>query len=68
MRECATTFEFVYHFDSVDEWLSYMAAFWQAAVIEPAVVTRSRALLPPGDGELRIHQRMYAARLRRIAS
>ncbi len=66
VRECVTTYDFVYHFDSVDEWLAYMAAFWAAAIIDPDVVARARSLQQAEGGELRIRQRMYAARLRKV--
>ncbi len=66
VRECVTTYDFVYHFDSVDEWLAYMAAFWAAAIIDPNVVARARSLLQAEGGELRIRQRLYAALLRQV--
>ena len=66
VRECEITYDFVYHFDSVDEWLAYMAAFWAAAIIDPDVVARVRSLLQAEGGELRIRQHMYAARLRQV--
>lgn len=58
-------FEFLYHFSSVDDWLSYMADRWDDAVINPSLVTRARDLLREAPGEVIIRERVHAARLRR---
>ncbi len=34
--ERAATFEFLYHFDSIDAWLAYMAENWADAEIDAA--------------------------------
>ena len=60
----AVTLEFLYHFDSIDGWLAYMAENWVDAEIDAAVVERARAMLAPG-GEFRIRQGLRATRLRR---
>jgi hypothetical protein len=64
-RERVTSFEFRYHFASVDTWLAYMAEHWTSASIAPAQVTRARELLSAGGGALVIRERVYAARYRR---
>jgi hypothetical protein len=66
VHERETTFEFLYHFDSVDAWLAYMAEDWVSAVIPEVVVARAREVLVSGTGELRIREPVYAARLRRV--
>jgi hypothetical protein len=63
--ERETTFEFVYHFDTVDVWLEYMAAHWSAALVAEDLIARARKLLARGGGELRIRREIHAARLRR---
>ena len=62
--ERAATFEFLYHFDSIDAWLAYRAENWVDAEIDAAVVERARAMLVSG-GEFRIRQGLRATRLRR---
>jgi hypothetical protein len=64
VRERATTFEFIMHFDDVESWLGYLAERWQDAEVTPALVKRARELR--GDsGEILIRQVVSAARLRR---
>ena len=62
--EQSTTFEFLFHFDGVDSWLTYMAERWTEAVIDPDVCARASRLLQPIGGELIIREQLHAARLR----
>lgn len=62
-RKREITFDFLYHFDSVEAWLSYMAERWADAQIDPAIVGRARELLSAGTGKLLIRRRLHAARL-----
>jgi hypothetical protein len=65
--ERETHFTFISHFDTVENWLSYMAEHARKAVIPAELGARARELLPPGaPGELRIPRVIYAARLRRV--
>jgi hypothetical protein len=64
--ERETTFEFIYHFDTVDAWLEYMSTRWTGAVVGPDLIARVRQSLTPGHGELRIRRNIHAARLRRV--
>src|SRR5262249_16707603 len=64
-RERVTSFEFRYHFASVDAWLAYMAEHWASASIAPAQVTRARELLSAEGAALVIREWVHAARYRR---
>jgi hypothetical protein len=65
-RERDVTFTYVYHLDSVDAWLDYMAEHWSSAIISADVIARAREALPPGvEGEVCIPRIIRAARLRR---
>lgn len=65
VRERETTFTFIYHFDSVEAWLGYMAEHWHSAHIAGDLVARARDVFSRGGGELRIRRTIRAARLRR---
>jgi hypothetical protein len=66
-RERDVTFTFVYHLDSVDDWLEHMSENWSSATLAPDLIARAREALPSGvEGELRIPRLIRAARLRRI--
>lgn len=65
VRERATTFTFIYHYDSVDAWLAYMAEHWHTARIPAELVACARAIFEPGAGEVRILRAINAARYRR---
>jgi hypothetical protein len=59
-------FTFVYHLDSVDAWLAYMAEHWSSAIIDPETVARACEALPAGtEGDLRIPRVIRATRLRK---
>ena len=67
VRERDVPFTFVYHLESVDAWLNYMAEHWSSAIISADVIARARDALPPGaEGELRIQRIIHATRLRRV--
>lgn len=67
VREREQTFPFVYHFDSVDAWLAYMAEHWSSARVADELIGRAReALSSHTNGELRIVRSIHAARLRRL--
>jgi len=60
-------FTFVYHLESVDAWLAYMAEHWSSAVIAPDMIVRAREALPSrAEGELRILRTIRATRLRHV--
>ena len=63
----ATSFEFVYHFDSVDTWLAYMSERWSEATIAPDMVSRARRLLSQAAGDLVIREDIRATRLERLS-
>jgi hypothetical protein len=64
--ECAETFTFVYHFDSVTAWLDYIADRWSSAYLDPELIARAHEMLPAGaTGEVRVLRAIHAARLRR---
>ena len=59
-------FEFLYHFDSVDACESYLAEEWEDGFqVDPALISRARALLANKEGDLVIREPMQASRLRR---
>lgn len=65
VRERAETFTFVYHFDSVPSWLTYMAEHWSSARISDALITRAQQELTAAPGEVQILRTLHASRLRR---
>jgi SAM-dependent methyltransferase len=68
-QERKTRFLFVYHFETPDAWLDYMAADWQSARVSRRLIARVReALLTEPRGEVRILRWITAARYRRIGA
>lgn len=65
VRETATSFEFVNHFDTVDDWLAYREERGTTTPLDEALLVRARALLIPGAGEVRLREQVQATRLRR---
>ena len=66
-RDRDVNFTFVYHLDSVDAWLEYMAEHWSSAIIATDVIARACDALPPGvEGEVRIPRIIRATRLRHV--
>jgi hypothetical protein len=66
-RDRDVSFTFIYHLDSVDAWLDYMAEHWSSARISADVIARAREALPSGaKGEVRIPRTICATRLRRV--
>ena len=65
-KEQETEFEFVYHFDSVDECKSYLVAeAWCETEADEALIESTRDVLPPGDSEILMRVPVLATRLRR---
>jgi hypothetical protein len=58
-------FESVVHVSDVDTWLAYREARAARSLLDPQIIQRARELLVAADGEIRIVDRGYAARLRR---
>ena len=66
-KEQQTEFEFVYHFDSVDECKSYLVAeAWCETVVDEALIETTRDLLPPGEDEILMRVPVRATRLKRL--
>ena len=59
------SFEFLYHFDTVDECESFLAEGWEDIELDPAIASRARELLAGGEGKLLIREQARAASLRR---
>ena len=59
-------FEFIYYFDSVENWLSYIGEHRRRSVLDPDIVARSRGLMSQGGSGLRMRESSRAARLRRV--
>ena len=59
------SFDFLYHFDSVDDCESFLAKEDWDTELDPATASRARDLLADGEGELLIREPARAARLRR---
>ncbi len=58
-------FEFLYHFDTVDACLSFLAEDdW--GELDPTIVSRARDLLAKGEGEILMRESVRAARLRQL--
>ncbi|HEX6799053.1 MAG TPA: hypothetical protein VF116_15195 [Ktedonobacterales bacterium] len=65
--EVEREFEFLYHFDGLDEWREHMAGNWHRARVSPDLVARARELVAGHpEGALRISRTLRAARLRRL--
>lgn len=67
VREAATIFEFVDHFDTVEDWLAYREERGTTIPLDEALLARTRTLLIPGAGEVRLREQVQAARLRRTS-
>jgi hypothetical protein len=66
-RDVDVTFTYMYHLDSVDAWLEYMAEHWSSAIISADMIARAHEALPPGvEGEARIPRIIHATLLRRV--
>jgi hypothetical protein len=67
LKEQETEFEFLYHFDSVDECNSYLLAeAWCETEADEAVIESTRDVLHPGDGEILMRVPVLATRLKRL--
>ena len=59
-------FQFLYHFDGVEEWQQHMADQWHRARVSPELVARAHELVAEHpDGALRVARTLRTARLRR---
>jgi hypothetical protein len=65
-RERAETFTVVYHFESVEAWLTYMADHWSSARISASLIEEARAELAREPGEVRVLRAIRAVRLRAV--
>ena len=65
-RERAETFTVVYHFESVEAWLTYMADHWSSAHISASLIEEARAELAREPGEVRVLRAIRAVRLRAV--
>ncbi len=64
-QERKMRFLFVYHFETPDAWLDYMAADWQSARVSRQLMARVREALPSETrGEVRVLRWVTAARYR----
>jgi hypothetical protein len=66
VRDRAETFTFMYHFDSVPSWLTYMAEHWATVEIGEALIAHAQAELAVAPGEVQILRTMHASRLGRV--
>lgn len=65
--EVERDFEFLYHFDGLDEWQEHMAGNWHRARVGPELVARARDLVAAHPaGRLRVSRTLRTARLRRL--
>jgi hypothetical protein len=65
VRERTETFTFVYHFDSITSWLTYLAEHWSTARISDALTAHAQAKLAAASGEVQVLRTMQISRLRR---
>jgi hypothetical protein len=65
VRDRQAVFEHVVHVSDVDTWLAYREARAARSFLDPLIIQRARELLAAADGEIRIIERGYAARLKR---
>lgn len=64
-----TEFEFLYHFDDLDECKSYLLEEdWCETAEDGALLESTRDLLSQGEGEILMRVQVRAARLRRLRS
>ncbi len=65
--EAEREFQYLYHFDGLDEWQQHMAEQWHRARVSPELVAHARELIAANPaGALRISRTLRAARLRRL--
>jgi hypothetical protein len=66
-RERSAVFEVLYHFESVDAWLSYRLERGTSTEVDPTLLAHAREVLAGTSGELLIREQMLATRYRAIA-
>ena len=59
-------FEHIAQVSDVDTWLAYREARAARSLLDPLIIQKARELLSAAEGEIRIVDRGYAARLRRL--
>ncbi len=64
-EERSTRFVFVYHFDGVEAWLTYMKESWRTAHVGEDVIARCQEALDAASGEICIPRAVRATRYRR---
>lgn len=65
--ETEREFQYVYHFDGLDEWQEHMAENWHRARVSPQLVKSARELLAAYPaGALRVSRTLRAARFRQL--
>lgn len=66
-KERETEFEFLFHFDSVDECKSYLVSeSWCETEADEVLIETTRDLLPPGESEILMRVEVRATRLKRL--
>jgi hypothetical protein len=64
--EKQTEFEFLYHFDTVDEWVTYLEEEYSSDLdSNQGLIRRARRVLSGREGEALMREWVRAARLRR---
>jgi hypothetical protein len=63
-RERSAVFEVLYHFESVDAWLSYRLERGTSTEVDPSLLAHAREVLADRSGELLIREQMLGARHR----
>ena len=67
LKEQEREFEFLFHFDLVDECKSYLLAEdWCETEADEALIESARDVLPTGDGEIPMRVPVLATRLKRL--
>lgn len=65
-RERSLVFDFVSHFQTVDEWLHHRQDRRATSIVDPAIIEQARELLSAHPrGELRVSEHVLATRFRR---
>jgi len=59
-------FDFLYHFDSVDECIEFLGREWDDSTMDGPIVDKARELLANKRGEIIIRQPLWAATLKRL--
>lgn len=60
------TFDFLYHFDSVEECIEFLGREWEDSTMDRPTIDKARKLLGDQMGEIIIRQPLWAATLKRL--